>query len=115
MKNQIAFLVSTSLLVCSVACGGGGGSSGLTCDVPVAAADGFGATHICANYPNGTKSGSCPSGGTEVSSCSTTDRLGTCSIPSNGVTMTETYYSDGGMTQSMAQQICSNSSGSWSQ
>jgi hypothetical protein len=114
MNNPIAMLVSASLLACSIACGPAS-SGGLTCDLPIPAMDGFGATHICAFYPEGTKSGSCPSGASEVSSCSTSDKLGTCSIQSNGVTMTQTLYSDGGLTLSEAQQVCSNDSGTWSQ
>jgi hypothetical protein len=52
--------------------------------------------------------------GTAGTTCPTTNLLGVCAgQPNGGVTVDESFYSDGGYTASQAQASCTTEGGAW--
>ena len=75
---------------------------------------------ICAEYDNlpaadlSAEASACTGeNGTVGTGCSSTNRLGTCSLAAGGVTADEAFYSDGGLSAATAQMSCTSGGGTW--
>jgi hypothetical protein len=107
--KKLAILPLLALGLWAMGCGGGNSAgSGLTCDVGAGSAG-----HACYAYPASANLTTCPQG-SSVSSCPSTNKLGTCTVMAGGVSASVTYYSDGGLTAMQAQSGCTQGGGTWS-
>ena len=119
MHKHILSIFSLGLLggVLLVGCGSSSTSgSSFSCEVKSSA------LHACYEYDNipaatamAEQSACTAQQGTAGTACPTSNKLGSCSQTSAGVTAKEFYYSDvGGLTAAQAQMACTSGGGTWS-
>ena len=112
--NELLAVSFLFLAVSATGCGSSTNVSVFSCSYAV------GNIQMCAEYTDidaaemTDATATCTSErGTAVLSCPSTNSLGTCTVTSDGIAFSLTFYSNGGVTTAEAQMSCATQSGSW--